>query len=196
MKKFSWILVLLIIIGLGALVWSQRDTTSTTSTKVEDVTVEGVGTPEGKKPFSGVDSLSALLEQGKSLECQMRFEQTQEKDVIEGTFFTDKGKLRGDFLVPAPEFGGTITSSMIVDGDTLYVWSAINGDLLGFTTSLKDRDTNVTTKEPVPLDTSVKYTCTEWTEVDGSVFVPPTQVKFVDTKDAVKAGMEYGTVPN
>ena len=39
----------------------QKDNPLPASTEVEQVTVQGVGTPEGKKPISGFDSLKTLL---------------------------------------------------------------------------------------------------------------------------------------
>jgi hypothetical protein len=51
------------------------------------------------------------------------------------------------------------------------------------------------TKEPVSLEAPVKYTCTDWAAVDGSVFVPPADVSFQDLNAAIDAGMEYGTKP-
>lgn len=166
----------------------------TTTEHVEQVSVDGVGIPADKQPFSGIGSLSELQNQQKDLECQVVYEQEDEKR-IEGTYFTSKGSLRGDFVVPAPEFGGTIVSSMIVGGNAMYVWSKIGDDTFGFKSDVTNEETaSVDTKEPVPLDAEVKYTCTEWTEVDGSVFVPPVDVEFQDLNAVMEAGMEYGTV--
>lgn len=184
-------LVLLVVVTW----WLKEEEIPATSTEVEQVNVEGVGQPEGKTPVSGVDTLKALTLQGKSLECQVVFERGEAEGSIEGTYFTDKGKLRGDFMVPTPEFGGKIISSMIVDTDMLFVWTTIEGQTLGFKSDLTTRDASVGTKEPVSLDQPIKYTCTEWTDVDGSVFIPPTNVTFVDTETSLKAGMEYGTLP-
>ncbi|MEK7462409.1 MAG: hypothetical protein AAB618_02440 [Patescibacteria group bacterium] len=196
MKRFGPYIVILIIIAVAIFIWSQKNKQNTVIEEVEQVNVEGVGTPAGKEPMSGVESLADLAKQGKSLECQVVFDRSEVEGNIEGTYFTDKGKLRGDFVVPAPEFGGKIISSMIVDTDMLFVWTTIEGQTMGFKTDLTSRDTSVPTKEPVALDEPVKYTCTEWDMVDGSVFIPPTDVTFTDTDVAVKAGMEYGTLSN
>jgi hypothetical protein len=100
-------------------------------------------------------------------------------------------------MVPAPEFGGTVLSSMIVGGNSMYVWSKIGDDTFGFRSDISNEQTKqVDTKEPVPLDAKVQYTCTEWVPVDGSVFVPPADVQFQDLNEVINAGMEYGVMPN
>lgn len=196
MKKFAPYIVIIIIIALGALVLFRGERPAAVTEEVEQVNVEGVGIPEGKKPLSGIGSIASLATQGKSLECQVVFERSETEGSIEGTYFTHQGKLRGDFMVPAPEFGGKILSSMIVDTDMLFVWTTIENEMIGFKSDLTTRDKTVLTKEPVPLDTPIKYTCTEWEGVDGSVFIPPTNIIFSDADTSVKAGMEYGVIEN
>lgn len=164
---------------------------------VEQVTVEGVGTPEGKKPISGIGTLKQIQEQGKDLECQIVLERSEAEGNIEGTLFTSKGNVRGDFMVPAAELGGKVLSSMIVGGSSMYVWSKIDNKAFGFKTDItSEKSTHVDTKEPVALEAQIKYSCTDWTVVDGSVFVPPAEVSFQDVGAAIDAGMEYGTKPN
>jgi hypothetical protein len=172
------------------------DKEAATTTQVDQVSVEGVGTVDDKKPFSGMGTLAELQAQGKDLECQIVMEK-EGVEKTEGTYFVSGGSLRGDFMVPAPEFGGTILSSMIVGGSSMYVWSKIGDDTFGFKSDITNEKTKqVDTKEPVPLDAQVKYTCTQWENVDGSVFVPPADVQFQDLNAVMKAGMEYGVEPN
>jgi hypothetical protein len=194
MKK-GLIVIVIIAIVVALFAWvsifgTKKDTQ--TSENVEQVTVEGVGVPEGKQ-FSGIDTLASLQSQGKDLECQIVYEQTGEAAATEGTYFTSKGNLRGDFVVPAPEFGGTIVSSMIVGGTSMYVWSIIGDDTFGFKSDIT-ANSEIDRNEPVPLDASVKYTCTEWQNVDGSVFIPPADVTFKDLGVVIDAGMEYGVL--
>ena len=196
MKKYAPYVVIIVIVLLGVFVWLKGEKPAAVVEEVEQVSVEGVGTPAGKQPVSGIDTLTALSKQGKSLECQVVLERNEIEGNIEGTYFTHEGKLRGDFMVPAPDLGGKIVSSMIVDTDMLFVWTTINGQTIGFKSDLTVRDSSVPTKEPIALDQAVKYTCTEWEAVDGSVFVPPATVSFTDADTSLKAGMEYGTLPN
>lgn len=196
-KKKTRLFVLVIILGLllvsVTVLWFGRTKTQVVTTNVEQVSVEGVGVPEGKKPVSGVGTLGDLRSEGKDLECQIVYERTAAEGNIEGTYFTSKGNVRGDFMVPAPEFGGKIISSMIVGGNSLYVWSKIGKDTFGFKSDTSNEKTKqIDTKEPVPLSAQVKYSCTDWSSVDGSVFVPPAEVQFKDLNTVIDAGMEYG----
>ena len=186
--------IALLAAGYALLVLFGTEKNNPSTEQVEQVSVEGVGTPADRKPFSGIGTLAELQAQQKDLECQVVFEQAN-KESVEGTYFTSKGNVRGDFVVPAPEFGGTIVSSMIVGGNSMYVWSKIGEDTFGFKSDVTNEKTEaVDTKEPVPRDAQVKYTCTEWTEVDGSIFVPPVDVQFQDLNAVIDAGMEYGTM--
>ncbi|MEY2665642.1 MAG: hypothetical protein RLZZ480_747 [Candidatus Parcubacteria bacterium] len=165
-------------------------------TNVEDVQVDGVGTDASKEPISGVGTFRQLAEGGKDLECQIVYEK-EGQTATEGTFFVSRGNMRGDFLVPAPEFGGTVLSSMIIGGSSMYVWTKIGDDMFGFKSDVaKPTEKKIDTKEPIALDDQVKYTCKEWTVVDGSVFVPPAGIEFKDLNAVINAGMEYGTVPD
>lgn len=165
---------------------------SQTSTDIEQLSGEGVGVPEGTQPFSGVDTLANLKALGKDLECQIVYEQGGDNKTTEGTYFTSKGSLRGDFVVPSPDLSGTIVSSMIVGGSSMYVWSKIGADTFGFKSDISS-ETEIDSNEPVPLDAQVRYMCKQWENVDGSVFVPPADVTFKDLGAVIDAGMEYGT---
>lgn len=198
MKKFLIIsLIVLCVAAAAAYVAVYGRTQKQIVTQdVESVAVEGVGMPEGKKSVSGVGTLKEIQAQGKDFECQVVSKQSGIEGNIEGTVFMSKGNLRGDFMVPAPEFGGKVLSSMIVGGTSMYVWTKIENDTFGFKSDLSNEKTKqIDTKEPVPLDGQVQYTCTEWTEVDGSVFVPPAEVSFKDLTAVIDAGMEYGNKP-
>ena len=191
-------LIVVVIIGVIAALFAWVSIFGTikdakTNTDVEQVSVEGVGVPEGKQPFSGVDTLANLQAQGKDLECQIVYEQAGENKATEGTYFTSRGSLRGDFVIPSPDLGGTIVSSMIVGGSSMYVWSTIGSDTFGFKSDISN-ETEIERNEPVPLDAQVKYTCTDWENVDGSVFVPPADVTFKDLGAVMEAGMEYGVL--
>jgi hypothetical protein len=198
MKKFLIVSLIVLCIAAAAayLAVYGRNQKQTITQDVNLVSVDGVGTSEGKNPVSGVGTLKELQAKGKDFECQVVFEQTGTTGNIEGTLFIAKGNLRGDFMVPAPEFGGKVLSSMIVGGTSMYVWTKIENDTFGFKSDLSNEKTKqINTKEPVPLEASVQYTCTDWTEVDGSVFVPPAGVQFKDLTAVIDAGMEYGTKP-
>ena len=191
---------LVIVFSVGALVVGafavimlfgkpQQDAT----VNVEDVSVEGVGAKDNVEPMTGMDSLLALQAKNQNLECQIKYIANDGKD-IEGTYFISDGKMRGDFVVPAPEFGGELISSVIVDDPIMYVWSKIGDETYGFKSdkNTPPADGRVKSKEPVPFDADVQYSCVPWEVVDGSVFIPPQNITFQDLGTVIDAGMEYG----
>jgi hypothetical protein len=76
----------------------------------------------------------------------------------------------------------------------VYVWSKIGEETYGFRSdkNVPAGDGRVDSKEPIPTDAEVRYSCTPWEIVDGSVFVPPSTVEFKDLNELLKSGMEYG----
>ncbi len=187
------LLVIVIIAGLFFYMGQLKQDAPAVTTNVEEVQVEGVGTSPDNKPFSGLGTLMSLQSMQKDLECQISYSKEGQQDT-EGTYFISKGKMRGDFVVPTDEYAEDIVSSLILDGQKLYVWSKIGDDTFGFVSD-RANEKPVSSNEPVPLDSDVRYTCSEWVSVDGSVFVPPSTVEFRDLNAVMQEGMEYGT-PN
>ena len=142
--------------------------------------------------FSGKGTLQALLDRNQSLECTVAYKPSEYEDEITGSYFVAEGKVRGDFVTPAPGFENGISTSVIFTNDTAYIWSEINGQSYGTKTVITE-DTEVD-DTPVPTDVSVSYTCKPWLNVDGSIFEPPGRVLFKDTAELFETGMEYGTV--
>jgi len=152
--------------------------------------------PEPVVPEQGVGTLESLRLLGASAECTISYTPTGSSSApVEGTYFVNKGMMRGDFLTDSPELGGQILSSMIMTDDQLYVWSEIAGKSYGFKTpkgTLSESENNVNT--PIGMDTDVDYQCKSWKEVDGSIFIPPSDVLFNDMSALQRTGMEYGTI--
>jgi hypothetical protein len=147
-----------------------------------------------REEFAGAGTLANLVARNQSLECQLTYIPNPLEDEITGSFFTADGKVRGDFLVSTPDLNGQMLSSVIFDGDTLYSWSEIDGELYGFklaTNSFVSDEENDTA--PIPDDTEVQYTCLTWPAVDYTIFEPPTSVLFTDMTDFTGV-METGTI--
>lgn len=86
-------------------------------------------------------------------------------------------------------------SSIIVLENTMYVWTELSGESYGVKMPVTAAGADdVPTQEPVGLDERVQYSCQEWSQVDQSVFIPPTDVLFQDLSEVLQSGMEYGTV--
>lgn len=168
------------------------------TTTGSEVTAEEEANEEVTGPTSGTDSLSALLAFGQNLECTI----TYTPDVVgepetEGTYFTSRGRMRGDFVVES--MGTQAVSSIILDNEMMYSWSEIDGQKYGMKMTLSELETSQTddsapeANAAVPLDESVRYSCKPWVNVDGSIFEPPTDIIFTDYSNVVNMGMEFGT---
>ena len=148
--------------------------------------------PQTREAFAGAGTMQSLLERGDSIECQITYTPSPLEEPIVGTFFVANGKVRGDFLTPAPDLNGQVLSSLIFTGEQIYVWSEIGGEQYGFTieaNTLNAAEANA----PVPVDTEVQYDCLTWPAVDYTIFEAPTAVLFTDMT-GVQAQMEFGTV--
>lgn len=148
-----------------------------------------------KKPQNivGSDSLANIVARGENLECSIDYVQEPDMDKIQGTYFTSNGRSRGDFVLSEG-----VVSSMIVNGDVIYVWSELEGEKYGVKAKLSDLETDnessVEFKKPIPDDVKVRYNCKTWTTIDGSIFEPPTDILFTEFNRAVDTGMEYSTI--
>jgi hypothetical protein len=172
---------------------SEVTTTTGTEISAEEEKNDTVTTP-----LSGTDSLSALLALGQNLECTITYTPNVAGEAAtEGTYFTSRGRMRGDFIVES--MGTQVVSSIIMDADTLYSWSEIEGQKYGMKMTLSEFETAKTddsvpeANEAVPLDEYVQYSCKPWVAVDGSIFVPPNDIIFTDYSAVVNMGMEFGT---
>lgn len=191
--------VLALIVGTLALVLIFRDDTKEAATTPETIPVVRDETKQEGVPIAGTDTLQALLALGQNLECTISYSVENEgvSTVTEGTYFTSRGRMRGDFLLPDMTQGAV--SSMILADGVMYSWTEIEGEKYGMKITLSDLEQSKNTdgapeaNEAVPLDTAVSYSCKPWVALDGSVFEVPTDVIFKDYKDLVNVGMEYGT---
>lgn len=172
--------------------------------KAENVVVDGGNTNSEMevKPTMvvGEGSLSDLLARNENLECSIVYKRSDgADDVVEGSYFTSNGKMRGDFLTK--DSGEEVLSSMIIKDGTFYSWSVIEGEKFGMKANLEQMQTIGSDDSkpkadngPVSLDQSVKYDCKPWNSVDGSVFEPPSNVLFRDYSTIINTGMEYGNI--
>ena len=148
----------------------------------------------------GEGSLNDLLARHENLECSIVYKRSDGvDDVVEGSYFTSNGKMRGDFLTK--DSGEEVLSSMIIKDGTFYSWSVIGGEKFGMKANLEQMQTVGSDDSkpkadngPVSLDQSVKYDCKPWNSVDGSVFEPPADILFKDYSTIINTGMEYGNI--
>lgn len=158
--------------------------------------VEALPEVEKDESFSGAGPLGSLLNYGKNLECAITYIPNEYEQTVSGTYFVSGVSVRGDFLINSPDLGGEVLSSIIINDGTFYSWSTINGASYGMKADISAMSNAEGIKQPVPQDAKVEYTCDTWNPVDGSVFVPPSTVRFQEYGSLLETGMEYSTIYN
>jgi hypothetical protein len=145
-----------------------------------------------KEERIGESTLSQLRALNENLECQITFQENIDGEESTGTYFVNDGRVRGDFLIDAPDLSAKILSSIIIDDRYLYAWSEIEGEKYGTKMEVSTLTTGdgVESGQAISLDTEVKYDCAPWLVVDNSIFAPPGDVLFQDLSMLMEAGME------
>lgn len=156
--------------------------------------IESEAEPENKI-VTGESTLAELAARQENLECRISYVPEDTINPVVGTYFVSGGDIRGDFEIETAELGSFV-SSIIYTDNMFYSWSEIQGQMYGVkvNTSLFDQVGEESLNEPVPMDTSVSYECFPWVAVDGSVFIPPSEVLFQDLSTILERGMEIGTM--
>jgi hypothetical protein len=184
------VVVLLIVIIVG---WYITGSVTAPATVEEGDTKEAMVADEAgtEDMVSGKGSLLGLLALGKSQECT--FVVRTNGMVQEGTAFYEGGNARVDTLIKGAGTGD-IASYMIMqkDSNTMYMWGSAQGNqgikmtLPTETTPTSMNDSQTLTDAPaVTPDMDVDYNCKPW-RADRSVFVPPTDIEFMDMSEMQK----------
>lgn len=201
MKK----IIITIVVGLlaaflvGYWYFSNLDTSmqgSEDSMPVEEGETLTLSTDESIK---GKNSIMSLFKLGKSMECTFSFSSDGMRG--EGTGFFADGNARVDSLYTGTGSAPT-ASYMISDAKNkvMYTWTLMDGVAQGVKMAIPDDVPENTSDAPdtstiapsadagVTPETDVEYDCKPW-NVDNSVFVPPTDVEFMDMT-SMQAEME------
>ncbi|MBY0538499.1 hypothetical protein K2P47_03845 [Patescibacteria group bacterium] len=201
MKK----IIITIVVGLlasvlvGYVYFSNLDTSMQGTDEVA-VTEEGETlTLTTDETIKGKNSIMSLFKLGKSMECTFSFSSDGMRG--EGTGFFADGNARVDSLYTGTTEAPT-ASYMISDAKNkvMYTWTLVDGVAQGVKMAIPDEvpedeantpDATAMTPSPeggVTPETDVEYNCKPW-NVDNSVFVPPSDVEFMDMTN-MQAQME------
>lgn len=134
---------------------------------------------------SGRATLASFLDSSEPIECAFVFTDVETATQGEGTGFFADGQMRVDALY-SDETNAQYTSNLIMDETTMYVWASTADGAFALQMP-KDMNTLAATDTPATDQTAgalspndeVRYTCKPW-QVDGSVFVPPASIEFMD----------------
>lgn len=171
--------VALLLLGGGAYFMMTKSSTS------QPATTAPAPATSSSQPATALKSLKDLFLSGVAQKCT--FTDKTENMESDGVTYISGGKMRGDFNSKVE--GKMMTSHMIVDGKTSYIWSddQTNGVKMSFdpktfeTESASNTTSNasVQKEETVDVNKELDYKCSSW-GVDNSLFTPPAKVKFID----------------
>ncbi len=190
------LIILVIVVGIGLATKVTKDALvadNTTMNQNEATENNPIAEESTDGAMSGKGSLLGLLALGRSQECT--FVVRTDGMVQEGTAFYDGGNARVDTLIKGAA-AEDIASYMIMDkkSNTMYLWGSAQGDQgIKMTLPSAESQTPAPMNNPqsgssapaVTPDMDVDYNCKPW-RVDGSVFVPPASVEFMDMSEMQK----------
>jgi hypothetical protein len=188
MKK-TYILVMVVLVLVTLLLWffmgSQQSPRAVTQDQIQQ-NAEMMEETEGDT-LRGRDTFANLFKLNRPLECAFTYEAEDIRH--EGNVFVDGKKSRVESMYQ-DDAGMMFASSMITDGEMMYMWGSSPQGEMAIKMRVPDattQNTQAPTKNQNPIDpnTAVDYSCESW-RVDGSIFVPPTDVQFIDMDEMMK----------
>lgn len=196
MNKQTLILVgAVLIIGVGAwLILSQGTDESRDSYQSESASQSDRATTENEN-INGFGSFASLMGMGKNLTCDFSSAAGDGYGPSSGTVYIAGERMRGDFT--SEQDGTTAQTHMIHDGDSVYTWSksAEGTFAMKFHQGEVDveQDAGVATmpSQAMSIENDVDYDCHRWS-VDGSKFVPPSDIEFMDMEAMMGGEMPPG----
>ena len=167
MKKFAF--CLLLILPLVGLMGCEKKTTTTGG---EEETFNG--------------SMKELVERKDPVKCTFTLNEDNQK--MTGTVYVaGEKKLRSDYEMIANN--QTIKSSMINDGDMLYMWSDMTNQGIKMNMkemeNLEQEDTAAGGENLQEWNEKMDFKCVKWS-VDKSLFEPPQNMEFIDWTEMLK----------
>lgn len=201
--------LLAVVGGAGFYVMSMgsMEPQAVTESDVSKVANKDENTPADEPvAITGKDSILALEAMGKDLQCDFVVGEGDSRS--EGTGFFSKGNVRVDTVIKGKNPNSPDAAYMIMnkDDDAMYTWTVVAGTAQGVKMSIKEisamgsstagKNPVTQNKEQVRPETPVNYNCKPW-RVDASVFVPPTEVTFMDMSnmDAMRDAAMKGMMP-
>lgn len=119
-------------------------------------------------------SISSLLAKNEARVCT--YSTTTDGDEAKGTAYFANGKLRMNYTSTSE--GKSTSGSMIVNGDTQYIWDTNTKQGFKFAFKVSEPTTSSDT-QGVDVNKSLDFSCKSWS-VDESLFSPPSDVVIKD----------------
>ncbi len=175
------IVLVVLVVGAGALLLSRNQSTSTpaapSSQSNSEQTVNG-------ESFSG--NLLSLLSSGQSYTCTFGGADESGNEFNGIVYVASGNKLSGEFSMVQPG-GEPVQSNVIRDGTYNYIWSDLLED--GLKTKIEEGDTSIFGGDSASdISTGLSdtenyhFNCNPGVS-DNSMFIPPTNINFVDLSE-------------
>lgn len=139
-------------------------------------------------------SIRELLGMGKNIKCTFSTSETDGDGVktdTSGTVYVSGKNMAEDVkIVSSDKEEGTLNMKVISDSTTVYTWNPAmktQGMKMSFLEIDKQGQTSdkTTSEQQKNMDEKVDMKCSNW-NVDSSVFVVPSDVKFTDLSEMMK----------
>ncbi len=127
--------------------------------------------------FAGTGSFTDLVGLGKDLQCDFSYVSDTTNAAVAGVVKVSGSNIRSDFEMQ--QAGETYDSHLIQSGQYTYSWTESEVGTVAVRINMDEAPSN---ERPVVMDSKVDYNCQAWT-ADISVFVPPSDLEFLEPQD-------------
>lgn len=193
------VVLCVVVIAIAAAAWYVKSNSA--EENIEPASAVNQNSPEtinktDSDTLTGVGSFAALLGLGQNITCDYSF--SDEVGAGTGTGYFAGERMRVDSTMTTND--GVFDSHMINDGDFIYTWTSTSEGDFAVKIPIPEESADVDDSDysymdgdesgQFDVDQQVEYDCDRWS-VDGSVFVPPVDIEFMDMS-AMMQGMFDG----
>lgn len=193
--KLTIALVAVLVVGLLAYIAWRAPESKDSAMGDKDNMEESMNTEDKDManqvtPTSGTASFAYLMGSGHELKCDIVYEPQSGTSVVAVVYVDGEHMRVNSEMMMA---GETYLSHIIMDHDMVYTWNESGVSNMAVKFRVEDSDMNVNEVSggrEVDLNQEVEYDCQSW-NVDGSVFVPPADIEFMDMEDMMRGGAGF-----
>lgn len=146
---------------------------------------EGAFAPTGKNGMKGSGSFKNVLGLKKNVVCDVSYTQDGLNSPVGGKVYTNGEKMRANFITEVD--GVSDETNVINDGKEMYIWGKGAMSDMAMKFAIDETETTSEDQNQFDMNTDVDYSCQNW-NVDASLFIPPSDLTFMDTSLMMKAG--------
>lgn len=168
---------------------SKNGDTSDVNKQTGEKVTEGAFAPAMDNNLNGTGSFKNLIGMGKSVQCSISYKPATAEGAYDGSIYVSGGKMRGTFSMTMN--GSAMETNMIMDGTTGYTWSKSPMGETAVKFAIDSNTEKTSGDKQFDVNQDVSYRCQNWAP-DASVFVPPTDLKFMDMSAMMNTNAQAG----